>query len=44
MTLYLEGLTAPEMAEITGLTTSNVSVKVHRIKALLKQRIEGASS
>ena len=40
MLLYLEGLTAPEMAEVTGLSVSNVSVKVHRIKALLKQRVE----
>lgn len=33
--LYLEGMDAAEIAEITGLSPGNVAVKVHRIKALL---------
>ncbi|MDF7776668.1 sigma-70 family RNA polymerase sigma factor [Sphingomonas sp. AOB5] len=35
--LYLEGLDAAAIAEITGLTAGNVAVKIHRIKALLAQ-------
>jgi RNA polymerase sigma-70 factor (ECF subfamily) len=36
--LYLEGLDARQIGEITGLTTNHVGVKVHRIKALLSRR------
>jgi len=32
---YLEGLDAVEIGEITGLSASNVSTKIHRIKQLL---------
>jgi RNA polymerase sigma-70 factor (ECF subfamily) len=35
--LYLEGETASDIAEITGLTATNVSTRIHRIKRLLKQ-------
>ncbi|MFL9840954.1 sigma-70 family RNA polymerase sigma factor [Sphingomonas sp. ST-64] len=35
MLLYLEGLEARVIAEITGLSSTNVAVKVHRIKAML---------
>lgn len=35
MLLYLEGLEARVIAEITGLSPTNVAVKVHRIKAML---------
>jgi RNA polymerase sigma-70 factor, ECF subfamily len=35
---YLEGMDAAAIAEITGLSAANVSMKVHRIKALLARR------
>ena len=34
--LYFEGLEHGEIAEVTGLTATNVGVKVHRIKSLLQ--------
>ena len=40
--LYLEGQTAAEIAEITGLSTSNISTKIHRIKKLLQHQYVGA--
>ena len=44
MLLYLEDLDAPEIAEVTGLSTVNVATKVHRIKKVLAARFfEGAS-
>jgi RNA polymerase sigma-70 factor, ECF subfamily len=36
--LHLEGLDPLEIAEVTGLTKTNVTTKVHRIKALLAKR------
>jgi RNA polymerase sigma factor (sigma-70 family) len=36
--LYLEGLDAAAIAEVTGHAPGTVSVKVHRIKALLARR------
>ncbi len=36
--LYLEGESAAEIAEVTGLTPANVATKIHRIKKLLQQR------
>jgi RNA polymerase sigma-70 factor, ECF subfamily len=42
--LFLEGESAAEIAEVTGLSPSNIATKVHRIKKLLHQRyIEGKS-
>ncbi|MBS0031056.1 RNA polymerase sigma factor [Chitinophaga sp. 22321] len=38
MLLYLEEKSHKEMAEIMGLSTSNVSTKINRIKLLLKQK------
>ena len=35
---YLEGMNAAAIAEITGLSSANVSMKVHRIKALLARQ------
>jgi RNA polymerase sigma-70 factor (ECF subfamily) len=35
---YLEGMDAASIAEITGLSPSNIAVKIHRIKATLKRR------
>ena len=34
---YLEGLDANSMSDITGLSPANVSMKVHRIKNILKR-------
>ena len=40
--LYLEGETAPEIADVTGLSPSNIATKIHRIKKLLQQQyVEG---
>lgn len=36
--LYLDDLSAGEIAEITGLTSGAVAARIHRIKALLAQR------
>jgi RNA polymerase sigma-70 factor (ECF subfamily) len=36
--LHLEGLDPTAIAEVTGLSTTNVTTKVHRIKALLAKR------
>ena len=36
--LHLEGLEPSEIAEVPGLTKTNVTTKVHRIKALLAKR------
>lgn len=38
--LHLEGRKHPEIAEILGITASNVSTKIHRIKALLKSKVK----
>ena len=36
--LYLEGEAAGSIAEVTGITASNVATKIHRIKRMLKQK------
>jgi RNA polymerase sigma-70 factor (ECF subfamily) len=36
--LYLEGMDASTIGEITGLSSGNVATKVHRIKKILSQR------
>ena len=38
MSAYLEELKADEIAEITGLSVSNVWTRIHRLKHLLKQQ------
>jgi RNA polymerase sigma-70 factor, ECF subfamily len=44
MLLYLEGEAAGPIAEVTGLSPSNVATKIHRIKKLLnRQYLEGTS-
>ena len=41
--LYLEGEPAASIAEVTGLSASNVATKIHRIKKILnRQSAEGA--
>jgi RNA polymerase sigma-70 factor, ECF subfamily len=42
MTLYLEGVDAAAIGDITGLSASNVATKVHRIKQVLLQRFHEA--
>ena len=37
MLLYLEDLTATEIGEVTGLSATAVSSRIHRLKALLAQ-------
>jgi RNA polymerase sigma-70 factor, ECF subfamily len=37
--LYLEGMSAAEIAEVTGLSAGNVATKVHRIKRVLARGI-----
>jgi RNA polymerase sigma-70 factor (ECF subfamily) len=37
--LYLEGMQAADIAEITGLSASNVATRVHRIKRVLARGI-----
>lgn len=41
---YLEGETAAQIADMTGLSASNIATKIHRIKKLLQQQlVEGNS-
>ena|SRR5580692_5146670 len=42
--LYLEGATALEIAEVTGLTPGNTAIKIHRIKKLLNRHCSGATN
>lgn len=37
--LYLEGLDSREIAEITGLSVTNVTTKIHRTKGLLARQL-----
>ena len=39
--LYLEGETAAEIADVTGLTPGNIATKIHRIKKLLNREYVG---
>lgn len=39
MLLYLEGLDAASISEITGLSARNVATKIHRIKSLLTEQL-----
>lgn len=40
ITLMLEGLSVAEIADIIGITTSNVKTKIHRIKNFLRTRLK----
>ena len=37
---YLEGLDGAEIGEITGLSSANVAMKIHRIKSVLTKRFQ----
>jgi RNA polymerase sigma-70 factor (ECF subfamily) len=41
MSLVLEDLNTKEIAEIVGITESNVRVKIHRIKEELREKVKG---
>ncbi|MBN1386860.1 MAG: sigma-70 family RNA polymerase sigma factor [Bacteroidales bacterium] len=41
ISLMLEGLSMKEIADIIGITESNVKVKIHRIKSHLKTKLRG---
>jgi RNA polymerase sigma-70 factor (ECF subfamily) len=38
MLLYLEGMDAPSIGEVTGFSPGNVATKIHRIKNLLRRK------
>ncbi len=40
----LEGLTAPEIGELLGLTLTTVKIRIHRARRLLKQELEAGCS
>lgn len=40
ISLMLEGLSMKEIAEVIGITETNVKVKIHRIKAELKNKLK----
>ena len=44
MLLYLEDLPAAEIAEVTGLSSGAVAVKIHRLKAVLARRFHQGGS
>ena len=39
--LFLEGLTPEEIAEVTGLSSTNVTTKLSRLRAVLRQHLGG---
>ena len=41
---YLEGMDAASIADITGLTPTNIAMKIHRIKKILAHRIREEQS
>jgi RNA polymerase sigma-70 factor, ECF subfamily len=41
ISLVLEGLSMKEIADVIGITESNVRVKIHRIKAQLRTKLKG---
>ena len=42
--LYLEGASTVEIADVTGLTPTNTTTKIHRIKKLLSRNFAGANN
>ncbi len=43
ITLHLEGYNNAEIAEVTGMSTNHINVKLHRIKKKLTQTLETVS-
>lgn len=44
ISLMLEGLTMKEIADVIGITETNVKVKIHRVKVHLKEKLKGKSN
>jgi RNA polymerase sigma-70 factor (ECF subfamily) len=44
MLLYLEGLDAASIGEVTGLSSANVATKVHRLKGVLAAHVRTATA
>jgi RNA polymerase sigma-70 factor (ECF subfamily) len=44
MLLYLEGLDAASISEVTGLSTANVATKVHRLKGVLAAHVRSGTA
>jgi RNA polymerase sigma-70 factor (ECF subfamily) len=42
ISLYLEDVGTAEISEVLGISEGNVRVKLHRIKKVLKERLEGS--
>lgn len=42
--LFLEGFTPSEIAEVTGLSSTNVSTRLSRLRASLRRQLEGGPS
>jgi RNA polymerase sigma-70 factor, ECF subfamily len=40
--LFLEGVDAAGIAEVTGLSAGNIATRIHRIKNILINRFQGA--
>ena len=40
MTLHLDGYSNPEISEITGMTSNNVAVKIHRLKSKIIEQFK----
>jgi RNA polymerase sigma-70 factor (ECF subfamily) len=40
MLLYLEGLDAAGIGEVTGLSAGAIATRIHRIKSILAQRFQ----
>jgi RNA polymerase sigma-70 factor (ECF subfamily) len=41
---YLEGMDAASIGEITGISPSNVAMKIHRVKSILTRRLQKGGS
>jgi RNA polymerase sigma-70 factor (ECF subfamily) len=44
ISLVLEGLSMKEIADVIGITESNVKVKIHRVKTQLKNKLRGKNN
>ncbi len=42
--LYLEGMDAASIGEVTGISSGNVATKIHRIKAILAHRFRNGGN
>jgi RNA polymerase sigma-70 factor (ECF subfamily) len=42
--LYLEGMDAAFIAEVTGISSGYVATKIHRVKAILAERFRNGGS